>query len=132
MTAPTAVPVAGYPGATPRPARPERPARVASVVAAARVVIGRDGLDGLTMQSVAAELRIKAPSLYKHLAGKRAIEVELIADGLGEMGDALHRAVAAAPPGRRTADLLAAYRAHALAAPDLYRSVTPTALSVGP
>lgn len=110
--------------ASPRPAVPERSGRVAEVVAAARAVIGRDGLEGLTMQSVAAQLRIKAPSLYKHVAGKRAIEVELVADALGEMGDALHRAVAHAPPGRRTADLLAAYRAHAVADPDLYRLAT--------
>jgi AcrR family transcriptional regulator len=124
MTAPAVALAGGPPGPTPRPARPERTVRVAQVVAAARVVIGRDGLEGLTMQSVAAELHIKAPSLYKHLAGKRDIEVELVADVLGEMGEALHRAIAGAPAGRRTADLLAAYRAHALAAPDLYRLAT--------
>ena len=109
---------------TPCPAVPERTARVAEVVAAAHAVVERDGLGGLTMQSVAAELRIKAPSLYKHLSGKRAIEVELVTDALADMGGALHRAVAGSPPDRRTADLLAAYRAHALASPDLYRLLT--------
>lgn len=111
-------------GATIRPALPERSARVAEVVAAARAVIGRAGLDGLTMQSVAAELRIKAPSLYKHVGGKRDIEIELIVDTLAEMGEALHRAVAEAPPGRRAAALLDAYRRVALADPDLYRLAT--------
>jgi AcrR family transcriptional regulator len=110
--------------ATVRPALPERSARVAEVVAAARAVIGRAGLDGLTMQSVAAELRIKAPSLYKHVGGKRDIEIELIVDTLAETGEALHRAVAEAPPGRRVAALLEAYRRAALAAPDLYRLAT--------
>jgi len=110
--------------ATPRPVLPERPARVAEVVAAARAVIGRRGLDGLTMQAVAGELRIKAPSLYKHLAGKAAIEVELVLDVLCEMGDALHQAIADAPPGGRTAGLLATYRRQALATPDLYRLAT--------
>ena len=110
--------------ATVRPALPERSARVAEVVAAARAVIGRAGLDGLTMQSVAAELRIKAPSLYKHVGGKRDIEIELIVDTLAETGEALHRAVAEAPPGRRVAALLEAYRRVALAAPDLYRLAT--------
>jgi AcrR family transcriptional regulator len=111
-------------GATIRPALPERSARVAEVVAAARAVIGRAGLDGLTMQSVAAELRIKAPSLYKHVDGKRDIEIELIVDTLAEVGEALHEAVVEAPPGRRAAALLEAYRRVALAAPDLYRLAT--------
>jgi AcrR family transcriptional regulator len=110
--------------ATVRPALPERSARVAKVVAAARAVIGRAGLDGLTMQSVAAELRIKAPSLYKHVGGKRDIEIELIVDTLAETGEALHRAVAEARPGRRVAALLDAYRRVALAAPDRYRLAT--------
>jgi len=110
--------------ATVRPALPERSARVAEVVAAARAVIGRAGLDGLTMQSFAAELRIKAPSLYKHVGGKRDIEIELIVDTLAETGEALHRAVAEAPPGRRVAALLEAYRRVALAAPDRYRLAT--------
>jgi AcrR family transcriptional regulator len=107
---------------------PERSPRVARVVAAARTVIDRDGLDGLTMQSVAAELRIKAPSLYKHLSGKAAIEVELIVDALSELGDALHAAVADAPPAARTARLLDAYRRVVLAGPDLYRLATSGAL----
>jgi AcrR family transcriptional regulator len=111
-------------GKTVRPARPERSARVAQVVAAARAVIARAGLDGLTMQSVAAELRIKAPSLYKHVGGKRDIEIELIVDTLTEMGEALHEAVAEATPGRRAASVLEAYRRVALAAPDLYRLAT--------
>ena len=110
--------------ATVRPALPELSARVAEVVAAARAVIGRAGLDGLTMQSVAAELRIKAPSLYKHVGGKRDIEIELIVDTLAETGEALHRSVAEAPPGRRVAALLEAYRRVALAAPDRYRLAT--------
>jgi AcrR family transcriptional regulator len=107
-----------------RPPLPERPARVAEVVAAARAVIGRAGLDGLTMQSVAAVLRIKAPSLYKHVGGKRDIEIELIVDSLTEMGEALHDAVAESPPERRAAAVLEAYRRVALAAPDLYRLAT--------
>ncbi|HKY66620.1 MAG TPA: TetR family transcriptional regulator, partial [Acidimicrobiales bacterium] len=106
------------------PLVPERPGRVADVVAAALTVVARDGLDGLTMQAVAAELRIKAPSLYKHVDGKRAIEVELITDALVELGDALHHAVATAAPGERTVAVLAAYRRRALAHPDLYRLTT--------
>lgn len=95
-------------------------ARVAEVVAAARRVLERDGPDGLTMRSVADELGIKAPSLYKHVAGKAAIEVELIADALHEIGAVLHAAL----DGGSTAELLAAYRRHALAHPEMYRLAT--------
>jgi AcrR family transcriptional regulator len=105
--------------------------RADEVVAAARVVLERDGADGLTMEAVASELRIKAPSLYKHVAGKGAIELELVALALDEMGQALHDALAdpglgGAGPGSpdRVATLLAAYRRHALDHPDLYRLAT--------
>lgn len=114
-----------------RPLVPERPRRVADVVAAARTVVARDGLDGLTMQAVADELRIRAPSLYKHVDGKRAIEIELITDALVEMGDALHHAVATAAPGGRTAAVLAAYRRRALAHPGLYRLTTRAGIPRG-
>ncbi|HEX6167883.1 MAG TPA: TetR family transcriptional regulator, partial [Acidimicrobiales bacterium] len=83
------------------PAPPARSARAAEVVAAARIVLERDGAGGLTMQSVADELHIKAPSLYKHVAGKRAIEVELVADALAEMGEALHATLAGSSDGDR-------------------------------
>jgi AcrR family transcriptional regulator len=105
--------------------------RADEVVAAARVVLERDGVEGLTMRAVAAELHIKAPSLYKHVAGKAAIEAELVALALAEMGQALHGALtttdgASAGPGARdrVATLLAAHRRHALAHPNLYRLAT--------
>ncbi|MBN2623255.1 MAG: TetR/AcrR family transcriptional regulator [Acidimicrobiales bacterium] len=101
--------------------------RVDDIVAAARTVVESHGADALTMQAVADQLHIKAPSLYKHVAGKRAIEVELIARTLSEMGEALHAAIAAEGGGGRgaaTAALLAAYRRQALAHPHLYRLAT--------
>jgi AcrR family transcriptional regulator len=105
----------------------ERSPRVAAIVAAARRVIERDGTDGLTMQSVADELHIKAPSLYKHLDGKDAIRVELVIDTLTEVGAALHHAVGGCDgdgAAGSVARLLAAYRRHALAHPEMYRLAT--------
>lgn len=134
---------------TPPALAPERSPRVAQIVAAARVVLERDGADGLTMQSVAEELRIRAPSLYKHLAGKDAIRGELVVDALAEIGAVLHRSVGARDGDGADADatgtaggradldaagvardadavarLLAAYRHHALSHPALYRLAT--------
>ena len=96
--------------ASPPPRRARAHAAGGRGVAAARRRLDRDGLDGLTMRSVAEELHIKAPSLYKHVAGKGAIEVELIDRRAGRDGRG--------PPPRgrrprrrpRSADLLAAYR----------------------
>ncbi|HEX6425374.1 MAG TPA: TetR-like C-terminal domain-containing protein [Acidimicrobiales bacterium] len=93
-------------------------------MSAARAVVERAGLAGVTMQSVAAELGIRAPSLYKHVAGRHAIEVELVADALHEAGAALHAALDDAAPAAAVTALLAAYRDHALANPDMYRLAT--------
>ena len=127
--------------ATAPPVAAARSARADDVVAAARLVLERDGVDGLTMRSVADVLHIKAPSLYKHVASKGAIEVELIAVALREMGESLHAAIGTSggpgdPPGdgdgtsgragpeRRISAVLAAYRCHALRHPNLYRLAT--------
>ena len=105
----------------PAPPAPPRSSRVDDVVAAARRVLDRDGPAGLTMRSVAEELGIKAPSLYKHVADKAAIELELVAAALAEIGEALHAALS---EGGTVADLLAAYRREARRRPNLYRLAT--------
>ena len=94
------------------------------MAAAARRVLERAGRGGLTMKAVADELGIQAPSLYKHVAGKPAIELALIESGLAEMGERLW--AAASRPGRRSpvAAVVAAYRAYARAHPNLYRLAT--------
>lgn len=105
--------------------------RADEVVAAARLVLERDGAGGLTMRSVADELGIRAPSLYKHVAGKGTIVVMLIEAALREMGESLHAALRR--PGRdgAVAALLRAYRRHALAHPNLYRLATAGPLARG-
>jgi AcrR family transcriptional regulator len=106
---------------------PTRSGRADDIVAAARAVLERHGPDGLTMHAVADALGIKAPSLYKHVAGKAAIEVALVRAVLVDMGSALHAAVEqAAEDGepRPVEALLRAYRREALAHPDLYRLAT--------
>lgn len=110
-------------------ARPEprvRSPRVAQIIAAARVVLETEGAQALTMRRLAEVLGIRAPSLYKHLTGKHAVEVALIEEGLAEMGEATRRAVSrpGAGPVARAASLFAAYRAQALAHPNQYRLAT--------
>ena len=120
-------------------APPARTGRAGDVVAAARTVLERDGAARLTMQAVADELGMKAPSLYKHVASKAAIEIELISATLIEVGETLHAALDRADrPDRKerairveregahdaVAAVLAAYRRHALAHPNMYRLAT--------
>lgn len=97
-------------------------ARRAEIVAAARELLEQDGEGALTMRSIASRLGIRAPSLYKHFPDKEAIEVELIATGFTELGEALEAAVSGGT--RPMADVAGAYRAWALSHPHLYRLLT--------
>jgi AcrR family transcriptional regulator len=101
--------------------------RAAQIVAAARVLLESEGPQALTMRRLGQELGIQAPSIYKHLPGKHAVEVALIEAGLAEVGEAAYRAIEEAPsaPGPdAVASLLTCYRAESLARPNLYRLIT--------
>ena len=91
--------------------------RQRSIVGAARQRIERDGLEALTVGALAADLGIKAPSLYKHFAGKAALELALIVEGFEEFADALEAA-------ETFGELAQGYRAFARANPQLYRLMT--------
>ena len=98
-------------------------ARRDQIVAEARILLEAEGEAGLSMRRLAERLGIQAPSLYKHVPGKRDLQAAIVADGLRELGAAL----AAAPPG--IAGLAAAYRAFALAHPHLYELMTERPLA---
>jgi AcrR family transcriptional regulator len=91
--------------------------RAREIVATARVLLEAEGPEALSMRRIADALGIKAPSLYKHLPDKQALEAALISDGFEEMAQAADRA----------ADLAAVaqqYRRYARAHPHLYRLMT--------
>ncbi|WCB92110.1 hypothetical protein DSM104299_00795 [Baekduia alba] len=69
--------------------------RRAQIVSAARRLLEDDGPEALSMRNVAAEIGIRAPSLYEHVADKRALESAIIAAGLHEQGVALRAALEA-------------------------------------
>ncbi len=111
------------------PAATVRSARALEVVEAARRILESEGPDALTMRRLGDALGIRAPSIYKHFPGKPAVELALIEDAMVELGHALHKAVADAEGLDAVAPLLATYRAHAVAHPNLYRLATTAALS---
>ena len=105
--------------------KPGRSARAGQIVATARVLLEREGPEALTMRRLGEELGIRAPSLYKHLASKKAIEVALIEEGFRDIGAALHAALDGWDnPVDATRNLLATYRRFSLAQPNLYRLAT--------
>lgn len=121
----TSAPVRG--GVTTRPEPRTRSTRVAELVGRAHGVLESEGPEALTMRRLAEVVGIRAPSIYKHLDGKPAVEVALVEDGLFDMGDALHRAVADPGDHSPVASLLGNYRSEASARPSLYRLTTASA-----
>lgn len=87
----------------------------------ARGLLEREGPDGLLMRRVAAELGIRTPSLYKHLPHRRALENELIAQGLWEQGERMRQASEGSDDPLFAA--AGAYRSFAHDHPHLYRLI---------
>ncbi|WP_278314445.1 TetR/AcrR family transcriptional regulator [Lolliginicoccus levis] len=92
--------------------------RAREIADTAHAILDAHGWEEVTMRALAAELGIKAPSLYKHFTSRDAIRAVLIADALHQSGLALHAATGSVH------ELLAAYRAQATARPHLYRLAT--------
>jgi AcrR family transcriptional regulator len=97
----------------------DRKQEIASV---ARKLLEAEGPEALTMRRIADALGIKAPSLYKHVPDKAALEALVVAAGFEEYADALEAAVAGIDDtAGQLAALAAAYRDYAVAHPHLYR-----------
>jgi AcrR family transcriptional regulator len=96
-----------------------RSPRAREVVAAGRRLLEEEGKEALTMRRLAERLGIRAPSLYKHLPDKGALEAAIIATGLGEAAAAFEAAVDGSTDSLPA--LAAAYRRFALTHPHLYR-----------
>jgi AcrR family transcriptional regulator len=98
------------------------PTRAREIVAVARALLETDGPGALTMRRVADALGMRAPSLYKHLPHKTALETAIIIDGFEEAAAAFETAT-------RNADdpmdaFVTAYRAFVAAHPHVYRLMT--------
>ena len=109
---------AGTAGAAPEVVRS---ARAREVVAEGRRLLEEEGPRALTMRRLAERLGIQAPSLYKHLPDKTALEAAIVATGMEEAAAAFETAVARAGANDPLSALAAAYREFALAHPHLYR-----------
>ncbi|MFN8137923.1 MAG: WHG domain-containing protein [Propionicimonas sp.] len=106
---------------------------VAAIVAAGREVLAAEGLDGLTMQRVAARVGVRAPSLYKRVQDRSAL-VRLVAEQvLAEVGTLLDDAARTGDAGRDLRALAAALREFARRDPSAYGLLfTPLPAAMAP
>jgi AcrR family transcriptional regulator len=96
--------------------------RARQIVDLALELLEEEGPDGLSMRRVAERVGIRAPSIYKHLPDKQALEAAIISVGFERQADAFEDALEDAqdPLG----SLARAYREFAKAHPHLYRLMT--------
>jgi len=95
--------------------------RAREIVDAALELLEEEGADGLSMRRLAERVGIRAPSIYKHLPDKRALEAAIISRGFELQADAFE---AARDAEDRLGALARVYRAFAHAHPHLYRLMT--------
>lgn len=101
--------------------------RAREIVTAAREILEQDGPEALSMRRIADSLGIRAPSIYKHLPDKEALEAAIISTGFEEQAALFEAAIATSedPLGA----LACAYRDFACEHPHLYRLMTERALN---
>lgn len=97
--------------------------RVTEIVAVARELLEDGGWDAVTMRAIAERMGIRAPSLYKHVAGKDELRTALVAGAFVETAEVFATAVEAAADSPLAA-IAVAYRRWALEHPHLYRLMT--------
>jgi len=96
--------------------------RAREIVAAARELVEGEGCEALTMRRLADSLGIRAPSLYKHLPDKQALENALISSTFEEQAELFEKATVDTDDPIRA--LGTAYRNFARRHPHLYRLMT--------
>ena len=93
--------------------------RAREIAVAARELLEQDGPEALSMRAVADRLGIRAPSIYKHLPGKQALEHAVISAGFEELAVAFEAEADDPLPA-----LAAVYRRFGREHPHLYRLMT--------
>jgi AcrR family transcriptional regulator len=96
--------------------------RAREIVGVALELLEEAGPDGLSMRRLAERVGIRAPSIYKHLPDKEALEAAIISVGFELQADSFEAAlVDAVDP---LTALAASYREFARIHPHLYRLMT--------
>jgi AcrR family transcriptional regulator len=94
-----------------------------AVVAAATTLADSDGLDGVTLARLAAQLGVRSPSLYVHIGGLDDLRRQIGARGARELAAVL-QAAAAGRAGRDALEAIGhAFRAYAREHPGRYAAL---------
>lgn len=96
--------------------------RAREIVDAALELLEEEGPEGLSMRRLAERLGMRAPSIYKHLPDKQALEAAIISVGFELQADAFEAALGAADD--QLGAIARAYRQFANTHPHLYRLMT--------
>ncbi len=99
---------------------PRRGLDRAQVVAAAASIADADGLEAVTLARVAADLGVRPPALYVHVAGLGALRREIALLGVRELTAAMRDAAVGRSGEPALSAVAGAYRAYALAHPGRY------------
>jgi AcrR family transcriptional regulator len=91
------------------------------ILKAARALVERQGIDGLSMQALAAKVGIRAPSLYNRFADRDAIIDRLTLLAMGELLTALNTIPGGGAAEAELVKLAHVYRDFAHRHPQLYR-----------
>lgn len=109
-------------------ARNELTRRAREIVEVALELLEEEGPDGLSMRRLAERVGIRAPSIYKHLPDKRALEAAIISVGFELQAEAFEAALETED---QLAEIASVYRRFATAHPHLYRLMTERELDRG-
>ena len=91
--------------------------RVEEITDVALRLLGERPWESIGLRDIAAEIGIRAPSLYKHVAGKRELAALVAEKVLRDVGERLHRA-------QTVEELLVTYRAIAVGSPYAFELLT--------
>ena len=97
------------------------------IVEVALELLEEEGPDGLSMRKLAERVGIRAPSIYKHLPDKQALEAAIISVGFELQTDAFEAALEDAED--PLSAIARVYREFAKAHPHLYRLMTERELN---
>lgn len=105
-----------------------------AILGTALEILERDGLESLSMRTLAEALEIKAPSLYRHYTDRSALLGAIADEGARLLQDALDHAVTGLDPTRAVRAAASTYLEFAHARPALYAllSTRPQASSGNP
>lgn len=91
------------------------------IVTAGKRILESEGIEGLTMERVARAVGVRAPSLYKHVAGRGELVRLIVESVVADLGRALESSVTGADPAEDLRALAHRFRAFAHDQPESYR-----------